>query len=138
MEFDFELKDIRPAAIKFFQECGHYTKYAFTGELGAGKTTFISSLCKELGVEEVVTSPTYSIIQEYTTLSGKAIYHIDLYRIKSEQEAMDSGIEDCLNSREICLAEWPEKAPGIFPEDTVFTTIRILSPHKRKLIVKLP
>ena len=138
MEIVFELKDIEDAAKKFFQISGQNKTFAFSGDLGAGKTTFISALCKEVGVKEIITSPTYSIIQEYATDDNKIIYHIDLYRIKNETEAMDSGIEDCLNSNEICMVEWPERAPGIFPVETIFTSIEILSADKRKLIVKFP
>ena len=98
MEFIFELDKIENVAKEFFKLVNDYTVFAFSGELGAGKTTFISSLCKELKVAEAVTSPTYSIIQEYKTIADKIIYHIDLYRIKSKEEAMEAGIEDCLNS----------------------------------------
>ena len=138
MEIVFELKDIEDAAKKFFQISGQNKTFAFSGDLGAGKTTFISALCKEVGVKEIITSPTYSIIQEYATYDNRIIYHIDLYRIKNEEEAMDSGIEDCLNSNEICMVEWPERAPGIFPAATIFTSIEILSEDKRKLIVNFP
>ena len=112
--------------------------FAFSGDLGAGKTTFINSLCKALGVEESITSPTYSIIQEYLSKKNNIIYHIDLYRIKGRMEAMEAGIEDCLNSKEICMVEWPERVPDIFPDDTVFTSIEILSANERKLIITLP
>lgn len=139
MEIVFELKDIENAAKKFFQISGQNKTFAFSGDLGSGKTTFISALCKEAGVKEHITSPTYSIIQEYNaTDNNRIIYHIDLYRIKNEAEAIDSGVEDCLNSNEICMVEWPERAPGIFPAKTIFTSIEILSANKRKLIIKFP
>jgi tRNA threonylcarbamoyladenosine biosynthesis protein TsaE len=138
MEIVFELKDIELAAKKFFQISGQNKVFAFSGDLGAGKTTFINALCKELGVTEPVTSPTYSIIQEYTAADNMVIYHIDLYRIKNEEEAINTGIEDCLNSNEMCMVEWPERALDIFPANTVFTTFKILSADKRKLIVQLP
>jgi tRNA threonylcarbamoyladenosine biosynthesis protein TsaE len=89
-------------------------------------------------VTETVTSPTYSIIQEYKTSRNETIFHIDLYRIKSKTEAMDAGVEDCLASNEICMVEWPERAPEIFPSQTIYTGIEILSETKRKLIIKLP
>jgi tRNA threonylcarbamoyladenosine biosynthesis protein TsaE len=89
-------------------------------------------------VEESISSPTYSIIQEYLSENNNIIYHIDLYRIKSRMEAMEAGIEDCLNSKEICMVEWPERVPDIFPGDTVFTSIEILSANERKLIITLP
>jgi tRNA threonylcarbamoyladenosine biosynthesis protein TsaE len=138
MEFIFELSNIENAAKEFLKLTNDYTVFAFSGELGAGKTTFISALCKQLKVAETVTSPTYSIIQEYKTIADKIIYHIDLYRIKSKEEAMEAGIEDCLNSEEICMVEWPEKAPEIFPDKTIFSNFEIVSPTKRKLVMQLP
>lgn len=138
MEIVFALENIEVTASRFLQICGDRKVFAFSGDLGAGKTTFINSLCKVLGVEENVTSPTYSIIQEYLSVNNNIIYHIDLYRIKSSREAMDAGTEDCINSKEICMVEWPERVPDIFPDDTVFTSIEILSANERKLIITLP
>ncbi|MEO5908112.1 MAG: tRNA (adenosine(37)-N6)-threonylcarbamoyltransferase complex ATPase subunit type 1 TsaE [Ginsengibacter sp.] len=138
MELIFELNKIENAAKEFLKLINDYKVFAFSGELGAGKTTFISAFCKELGVVETVTSPTYSIIQEYKTIANRIIYHIDLYRIKSNEEAMDAGIEDCLNSGEICMVEWPEKAPKIFPDETIFSIFEIVSSTKRKLVIQLP
>ncbi|HUZ61708.1 MAG TPA: tRNA (adenosine(37)-N6)-threonylcarbamoyltransferase complex ATPase subunit type 1 TsaE [Hanamia sp.] len=135
MEIIYELVNIENAAKEFLELTKNYKVLAFGGDLGAGKTTFISTLCKLLKVNGTISSPTYSIIQEYNTLNDEIIYHIDLYRIKSGREAMDAGIEDCLNSNEICMVEWPERVPGIFPENTVFTNIEILSASKRKLVV---
>jgi len=138
MEIVFELADIESTANKFLEVCKNYKVFAFSGDLGAGKTTFINALCKKLGVEETVTSPTYSIIQEYTTNADEIIYHMDLYRIKNKEEAIEAGIEDCIYSNEICMVEWPGKAPSIFPDETVYSTFEILSDSKRKLIVELP
>lgn len=138
MEIFFELDEIQRTAKEFLKINTYNKVYAFSGELGSGKTTFISALCKELNVAETVSSPTFSIIQEYKTIEGKIIYHIDLYRIKSSREAMEAGIEDCLNSDEICLVEWPEKAMDIFPPATVFSNLAILSSTKRKLMIQLP
>lgn len=138
MEIVFELDDIQNTAKKFLQITKGFIVFAFQGELGAGKTTFISSLCKEMGINETVTSPTFSIIQEYVGGDQKIVYHIDLYRIKSSEEAMNAGIEDCINSGEICMIEWPEKALEILPSQTVFSTFEIVSPDKRKLVIQLP
>ena len=138
MEIFFELESIEKVACEFLKTFDRYKVFAFSGDLGAGKTTFISALCKELKVVETVTSPTYSIIQEYKTLEGKIIYHIDLYRIKSSHEAMEAGIEDCLNSNQMCFVEWPEKATDIFPNDTVFSNFEIISDAERKLVIQLP
>ena len=138
MEIVFALENFDVTANEFLQICSGHKVFAFSGDLGGGKTTFINSLCKALGVEESITSPTYSIIQEYLSKKNNIIYHIDLYRIKSRMEAMEAGIEDCLNSKEICMVEWPERVPDIFPDDTVFTSIEILSANERKLIITLP
>jgi len=138
MEIIFELSDIKETANYFLKFIKDYNVFAFSGDLGAGKTTFINALCKQLGVTESVTSPTYSIIQEYTGAAGTIIFHIDLYRIQNKEEAIEAGIEDCIYSNEICLVEWPEKAPSIFPENTVYSTLEIVSAHSRKLIVQLP
>ena len=138
MEIYFDFTEIEKTAKKFLEATGHNKVYAFSGDLGAGKTSFITVLCKVLGVAETVTSPTYSIIQEYKTKENATIFHIDLYRIKSQNEAMDAGVEDCLLSNDICMVEWPEKAPEIFPKNTIYSNLTILSDTKRKLNIKLP
>ena len=133
MEIVYDLDNIENAAKEFLLVTKKYKVLAFSGDLGAGKTTFISSLCKLLNVSETISSPTYSIIQEYATQKDEVIFHIDLYRIKNEREAMDAGIEDCINSNEICMVEWPERALDIFPKNTVFAYFEILSENQRKL-----
>lgn len=111
--------------------------FSFSGELGAGKTTFISAVCKELGVEDVVSSPTFSIVQQYNSLHGD-IFHIDLYRIRNEEEAVSAGIEDSIDSGNICFIEWPERAQGILPIDTVRVKIEIESIDCRRLRISIP
>jgi tRNA threonylcarbamoyladenosine biosynthesis protein TsaE len=138
MEFIFDLGDIRTVAKSFLELANDYKVFAFSGDLGAGKTTFINALCMELGVTGNVSSPTFSLIQEYEAGNSKIIYHIDLYRIKNKEEAIEAGIEDCIYSNEICFVEWPEKAPALFPNNTIHSTFEILSPQSRKLIVELP
>lgn len=138
VEIYFNYDEIELTAKKFLDATSGCKVFAFSGELGAGKTTFITALCKALKVTETVTSPTYSIIQEYKTIDNKTIFHIDLYRLKSNQEAMEAGVEDCLLSNEICMVEWPEKATDIFPGSTIYSEIEILSGNKRKMIIKLP
>jgi len=102
--------------------------------MGAGKTTFIHALCDVKKVSSPVGSPTFSIINEYTSPGGK-IFHIDLYRLKDEEEAIRAGVEDCLYSGDICLVEWPQRAPDIFPPDTVYITIDMINPTTRKIHV---
>ena len=138
MEIYFDFSEIEKTARKFFEATSGSKVLAFSGQLGAGKTSFITALCKVLGVPETVTSPTYSIIQEYKTRDNETIFHIDLYRIKNKEEAIDAGVEDCLLSNDICMVEWPERAPEIFPEKTIFSSFETLSETKRKLIIKLP
>jgi tRNA threonylcarbamoyladenosine biosynthesis protein TsaE len=101
--------------------------------MGAGKTTFIHQLCEIRGVTDTVGSPTFSIINEYR-YPGGSIFHIDLYRLKDEEEAIRAGVEDVLYSGEICLVEWPDRAPDIFPPDTVHVRLEVLDPDTRKII----
>lgn len=103
---------------------------AFKGDMGAGKTTFIKVLCAALGVEEVVTSPTFSIVNEYAAASGM-IYHFDFYRIKNIQEAYDIGYEEYFYSGNFCLIEWPEKVEELLPEHYITVSLEVLSPEKR-------
>ena len=131
------LRVLEKSPEEFISLIDQYKIIAFSGELGAGKTTLINAICKALGVEETVTSPTYAIIQEYHPTIG-IIYHMDLYRIKSIEEAIDAGIEDCLQSKDLCLVEWPEKAQLLFPPETVYASLQTISSDSRKLVVQLP
>jgi len=133
MEVNFTLEQIQVAALKLISASAGRKVFALRGEMGAGKTTFIHALCSVMEVKDAVTSPTFSIINEYKTAKGETIYHMDLYRIKDENEAINAGIEDCLFSGNLCLIEWPEKAPGIFPEDTLYMSITSVDDNTRKL-----
>lgn len=93
--------------------------------MGAGKTTFIKALCEELGVEDVITSPTFAIVNEYTDRNGEPIYHFDFYRIKKLDEVYDMGYEDYIDSGNLCLMEWPELIEDILPEDATKVTIKV-------------
>lgn len=137
MEVNFKLDKIRETAAALLAKSAAYKVYAFHGEMGAGKTTFIHALCEVLGVEDTITSPTFSIINQYKTRDDKTIYHIDLYRIKDEQEAISAGIEDCLYSGTTCFVEWPDKAPEIFPDKTLHVTITSVDDNTRKLKINL-
>jgi tRNA threonylcarbamoyladenosine biosynthesis protein TsaE len=132
MEVCFHLQEILSAAEKFWQRHLLQKVFAFHGSMGAGKTTFIHALCTIKGVTDTVGSPTFSIINEYKYPGGK-IFHIDLYRLKDEEEALRAGVEDVLYSGELCLVEWPDRAPGIFPPDTVDVRLEALDPFTRKI-----
>jgi tRNA threonylcarbamoyladenosine biosynthesis protein TsaE len=137
MELIYSLDDIETAAKEFIKFTNGYSVVAFHGNLGAGKTTFIKAVCNQLGVEEKVSSPTFSIINQYTTGKG-SVFHIDLYRIKDIEEAIDAGVEECIYSGEMCFIEWPEKVFSILPDDTVNVFIEPIDNSKRKLLYKLP
>jgi tRNA threonylcarbamoyladenosine biosynthesis protein TsaE len=134
MEFSYDLKGIQSSAKAFWRQFSPFRIFAFHGPIGAGKTTFIQALCAVKGVDDTVGSPTFPIINEYRYPKGK-IFHIDLYRLKDEQEALDAGVEDSLYSGEICLVEWPERAPRLFPPDTVNVYIEVLDPFIRKIAI---
>lgn len=137
MDIIFKLADIDKAAKNFLEKTTGYKVIALHGEMGAGKTTFVHALCNELGVKDNIGSPTFSIINQYQTTSSKTIYHIDLYRLKDEEEAIHAGVEDCLYSGNYCFAEWPDKAPAIFPDNTLHVSILALNNDTRKLTINL-
>ena len=113
------LDAITAAAKQFVAAMGSNRVFAFYGQLGAGKTTFIKALCTELGVDDVITSPTFAIVNEYTAGDGSPIYHFDFYRIKKLDEVYDMGYEDYFYNGGLCLIEWPELIESLLPEDAV-------------------
>jgi tRNA threonylcarbamoyladenosine biosynthesis protein TsaE len=122
-KYRYALKDIQQMAAKLRNDQPASKVYAFHGQMGAGKTTFITAFCKELGVKGTVSSPTFSIINEYAASDDKGqiqpVYHIDLYRLKGRDEAIQAGVEEVIYGKGIALVEWPEIAPDLFPESTV-------------------
>jgi len=106
----------------------------FLGEIGAGKTTFIQRICQQLGVEEAVTSPTFSLVNEYTNTKGDTIYHIDLYRLKNEEEAINIGIEEYLDRATYCFIEWPRIIENLLPDEVVRISMETLADSKRKIV----
>jgi tRNA threonylcarbamoyladenosine biosynthesis protein TsaE len=137
MDSKYSLEEIDNIAAVFLQEIAPHKVIAFHGEMGAGKTTFINALCRQLGVTDSVSSPTFSIINQYKTGQSDSIYHLDLYRIKNDEEAVMAGVEDCFYSGSLCFAEWPEKAPALFPDDTLHCYLTSSGDNERKLQIKL-
>jgi tRNA threonylcarbamoyladenosine biosynthesis protein TsaE len=135
MEITFTLDNIQVAAQQFLQAIQNKKVIALHGPMGAGKTTFVQAMCQVLQVTSNISSPTFSIINTYSTIDKNTVYHLDLYRLKSETEAIQAGVEDCLYSRNICLVEWPEITPNLFPEDTVHCYLEVVGPLERKLVV---
>ena len=115
--------ELASAAKSLINFAGEVKVWIFKGEMGAGKTTFIRYICQELEVVENVSSPTFSIINEYSCKNGELVYHFDFYRIEKEQEAVDIGCEEYFYSGNICLVEWPEKILNLVPEPKIEVTI---------------
>lgn len=141
MKKTIEIKSVEElprAAKEFIENMGDATVYAFHGEMGAGKTTFINALTRALGVEDDVTnSPSFSLINEYRSdTTAELIYHFDLYRLENLEEAMDIGVEDYFDSGAICLIEWPDLVNDILPRDTVDVYITVNDDGSRTLEMK--
>ena len=117
-----DIDHIREAAREFIEHIGDRRVFAFYGKMGAGKTTFVKAICEELGVDDVITSPTFAIINEYS-LPSNSIYHFDFYRIKKLEEVYDMGYEDYFYSGALCFIEWPELIEDILPDDAVRVSI---------------
>ena len=118
-----DLDTIRSAARQFIENIGSSRVFAFYGKMGAGKTTFVKALCEELGCDDVITSPTFAIVNEYTDGEQQPVYHFDFYRIKKLEEVYDMGYEEYFYSGALCLIEWPELIEDVLPDDTVRVTI---------------
>jgi len=127
------LQELDSAAMKFLEAAGDATVIAFSGELGAGKTTFIQAICKNLGITVEVNSPTFSLVNEYFTPEGDSVFHFDFYRIETQGELFDMGYEEYFYSGSLCLIEWPEKAPGLMPEDTLMVKITVGENESRSI-----
>jgi tRNA threonylcarbamoyladenosine biosynthesis protein TsaE len=112
-----------------------YRIFLFYGDMGAGKTTLIKSLCECLETTETVTSPTFSIVNEYTG-SGNKIYHFDFYRLKTQTEALDMGYEEYFYSDAYCFIEWPEKIPGLLPEHYISVEIKVTGDNSRGINIE--
>lgn len=135
-----DLEALPEAVEKFIGLMGDHAVFAFNGEMGAGKTTFISALSRALGVtEDVASSPSFAIVNEYRSdTTAELIYHFDLYRLKNLEEALEIGIEDYFDSGALCLIEWPDRAADVLPLDTVNVTVEADSAGGRRLVVDIP
>ncbi len=135
MVFIYQLKDIQTIAKEAISHFNHKI-VLFNAPMGAGKTTFIKAIANALNIEDLTSSPTFSIVNEYRTPnSGESLYHFDLYRLNDEEEAYDFGFEEYLYSNNWCLIEWPEKTPNLIPEEHTLIEIEIIDDLTRKLII---
>lgn len=133
----FPLKDIDRAANEFLSITEGYKHFAFYGSMGAGKTTFITSVCKVLGCDDLVSSPSFAIINEYSSKKGESIFHFDFYRIKTPVELLDIGFDEYCDANSICFIEWPEKGESIIPDDFIWLNLEEQEDGKRLLSFKL-
>jgi tRNA threonylcarbamoyladenosine biosynthesis protein TsaE len=127
------IKEIHKAARRFIDAIDNHTVFAFYGEMGAGKTTFIKAICEELGVHENITSPSFAIINEYDGANGMTIFHFDCYRLKNLREAYDLGAEEYFYSNSLCFIEWPEKIEELLPPGVVNISISVLEDGSREI-----
>ena len=137
-EMEIRIKDIdhiREAAREFIEHIGDHRVFAFYGKMGSGKTTFIKAVCEELGVKDVITSPTFAIVNEYAAPQA-SLYHFDFYRIKKLEEVYDMGYEEYFYSGNYCFIEWPELIESLLPDDAVRVTITEEADGSRSLRVR--
>ena len=132
MNIVFSLDQIKEVADKILAQ-NPKKIILFNGEMGVGKTTLIKQLCKNLGVEDATSSPTFSLVNEYYTSNNQIIYHFDFYRLNKETEALDMGVDDYLYSGNWCFIEWSEKIASLIPEEHSVVTIELLADRKREL-----
>ena len=130
----YTLDQVEAVAAKLIKHFGMKPIWAFFAPMGAGKTTLISQISKQLGVQDAVSSPTFAIMNQYEA-NQKMIYHMDWYRLQDEAEAIRTGVEAAMDEADICFIEWPEKAAGLLPENTVRIEIEILDPEHRRIFI---
>lgn len=134
---EVKLDELGEVADAFMEKAGDTRVWLFFGEMGSGKTTFIKSLCARLGVTDAMSSPTFSIVNEYKTDDNKKVYHFDYYRIKNEAEAYDIGSEEYFYSGNVCLIEWPEKIPSLIPPEHAEVSIIVESQNQRTIALSV-
>jgi tRNA threonylcarbamoyladenosine biosynthesis protein TsaE len=130
-------RHLHSAAKQLLKKSGDNKLFAFYGAMGAGKTTFIKAICESLGAIDIVTSPTFTLVNEYRTADGESIFHIDFYRIKKQEEVFDFGIEEYLSGDSYCFMEWPELIEEILPPETVKVKISVDKNEQRILLISL-
>lgn len=130
------LDELQLAAQQFIELIGDHKVFAFYGEMGAGKTTFIKAICQHLGVTENITSPTFALVNEYLSDKADSIFHFDCYRLKNIQEAYDIGAEEYFYSGNLCFVEWPEKIEDLLPTNRVDVNINVYDNGKREITVQ--
>lgn len=128
-------KQLPHASKELLKFAGDKKIFAFYGAMGSGKTTFIKALCSELGAVDIVSSPTFTLVNEYKTTRGESIFHIDFYRIKKQEEVYDFGIEEYLTGESWCFMEWPELVEEILPDDIVKVRISVGGHEERTLTI---
>ena len=131
------ISELPSSAKQFLQLCEGKKIFAFSGQMGAGKTTFIKTVCEALGVKDTISSPTFSLVNEYISGNGEKIFHFDFYRIKDLSEAYDMGFEEYVYSKAYCFIEWPEKIEELLPENCVKVNIA-LEGEKRIITIEFP
>ncbi len=131
------LDKIDEASLEFIRAMGDNTVFAFHGDMGAGKTTFIKAICENLGVSDTINSPTFAIVNEYRSDSGELIYHFDFYRINKIEEVFDFGYEDYFYSGSLCFIEWPEKVDTLLPKDTVNVYVKVQEDGSREVSLSI-
>lgn len=129
-------RELHKAALKFINTTKGHKIFAFYGQMGAGKTTIIKAVCEALGAEDVVSSPTFTLVNEYRTTGGDIIYHIDFYRIRRTEEVFDFGIEEYFSSGNLCFMEWPELIEELLPPGTVKVRISVEGNEQRILEIE--
>lgn len=127
----FQLNELEEVAKELLHMAGNSRVWLFNGEMGAGKTTLIKAVCSALDVRSGMTSPTFSIINEYHTATGEPVYHFDFYRLKNENEALDIGVEEYLDSGRYCFIEWPDRVPSLIPARHLAIELRIVLQETR-------
>ena len=135
MNKDYSISNLSEIA-KTVISVAEYRTLLFYGEMGVGKTTLIKEICKELGVLDRISSPTFSLVNEYETQESKKVFHFDFYRIQDEEEALDMGIEEYFDNNDWCLIEWPENIENLLPLDAVEIHLSVLEDGKRNIQIK--